>query len=353
LNCPDTTKDTLTVPIELESPWVDQLREIQEKKAKRQYINVEEFNFYANHKGFIYLPNIVAIKRMLIGQRYASGCSEVEYERRSELATLHPLYCRLCNVKHHFSTVSHPQACLTLFTNGPRLMGDLREDNSWRNDAQAVCIGVHSLLYMPLSLKHRIINLGNETEWDYSIPRSDTSLYAAPITNETSLIGYIERVVTMLGPEIYVPIFVEFYYNPRYPCASVEFHIAGFANALRYCQQKYNGPIIGIIPPALTDEGDTYEDYIRKKDRLLDKQVSANIVGQALGVPLIHIPAQITEYTESNAGLCYPYWNIEPIVTDVGTPTREYFHRVENWFDYALLNLFVNIPIPTRMAGMM
>jgi hypothetical protein len=353
LNSADTTKDTLVVPIELDSPWTDQLREIQEKRAKRQYISVEEFNFYANHKGFIYLPNIVTIKRMLIGQRYASGCSEVEYERRNELVTLHPLYCRVCNVRHHFSTVSHPQACLTLFTNGPRLMGDLREDNSWRHDAQAVCLGVHSLLYMPLSLKHRIINIGNEIEWDYSIPRSETSLYAAPITHEMSLIGYINKVVTMLGPDIYVPIFVEYYDNPRYPGASVELHIAGFANALRYCQQKYNGPIIGLIPPALTEEGDTYEDYTRKKDRLLDKQVSANIIGQALGVPMIHIPAQITEYTESNAGICYPYWNIEPIVTDMGTPTREYFHRVENWFDYFLLNLFVNIPIPARTVGMM
>ena len=347
LTNPETHKDTLFIPPDLTAPWTDQLMEIQAKRAKRQAVSLEDFNFYASHKGYIYLPNIMTIKRMLIGQRYASSCNEIEFERIKDGNSFHPLYCRICNVVHYYTTNTHPQQCLTMFTNGPRLIADLKEDNTWRTDAQAVCLGVHSLMYMPYNLKHRIINVGNETEWDYSIPRSESSLYAPIVNNSASLVWHVNNIITLLGPDVYIPILVEFYENPKYPAAGVELHMAGFANALRYCQSKYNGPIIGIIPPVLGVKGDTHEIYYRKKERLAIKQKVGHLIGQALGVPIIHIPAQITEYTECDAGLCYPHWNQEPLVTDVGSPTREYFQRVELWFDYFLANLFVSIPIPT------
>ena len=350
LTNPDTVKDTLFIPADLDTPWTDQLLGLQAKRARRQPIRVDDFNFYMNHKGYIYLPNIMTIKRMLIAQRYASSCEEIEYECTDDDVYYHPLYCRICNVVHHYSTISHPQNCLTLFTNGPRLIADLKEDDSWRQDAQAICLGVHSLMYMPSNQKYRIINIGNEAEWEYSIPSSDTSLYAPPVTHSLSLIWHINNVISLLGPDIYIPIFVEFYENPKYPGADVELHVAGFANALRHCQATYSGPIVGLISPVLGVEGDTLEIYYRKKERLAVKQVAGHLIGQALGVPILHIPVQVTEYTNSDAGLCYPYWNQEPIVTDTGSPTREYFQRLEMWFDYVLLNLFLNIPVPSRLT---
>ena len=345
---PDVVVDTLFVPPELDNPWIRQLMVIQEKKVRRQETSKTYSVFHDTYKGFLFLENIQHFKSMLICQRHASVIPDAEFERFQPWMVAHPRFCPACSVIHPHCNVNHPQNCLLIHTNGPRSLDDLSRDPLWRTAAQAVCIGRDGLFYQPPSLKNIIINVSSTTNFDYLVPASADQLFNAPKTQEKSLIHRVLSVIRLIGTHNYMPIFVEFYENENHPAADVSLHIAGFAQAIRHCQEQYSGPIVVLIAPVTSRMHDTPDVYQQKKDRLANIQYYGHLIGQALGVPIIHISAQTTEYTEDGLSLFYSNWYHEPLVTSGGTVTREYYNRVSYWMEKFLGRIYDNIP---RISG--
>jgi len=341
---PDVVMDTLFVPPELENPWIRQLMSIQEKKVHRQEISKTYSVFHDTYKGFLFLENIQHFKSMLICQRHASVIPEAEFERFQSWMVAHPRFCPACSVVHPHCNINHPQNCLVIHTNGPRSIADLSKDPLWRTAAQAVCLGRDGLFYQPPGLKHNIINISSTSNYDYLVPASADQLFNAPKTHDKSLIHRVLSVIRLIGTQNYMPVFVEFYENENHPAADISLHIAGFAQAIRHCQEQYSGPIVVLIAPVTSRMHDTPDIYHQKKDRLAIMQYNGHLIGQALGVPIIHISAQTTEYTEDGLGLFYNSWYHEPLVTSGGTVTREYYNRVNYWMDKFLGCLYDNIP---------
>ena len=348
LDRPDVVMDSLFVPPELDNPWIRPLMVTQEKKVHRQETSKTYSVFHDTYKGFLFLENIQRFKSMLICQRHASVIPEAEFERFQPWMIAHPHFCPACSVIHPQCNMNHPQNCLLIHTNGPRSIDDLSKDSIWRTAAKAVCIGRDGLFYQPSGLKHTIINISSTTNYDYLVPASADQLFNAPKLQDKSLIHRILSVVRLIGTHNYMPIFVEFYENENYPAADISLHIAGFAQAIRHCQEQYSGPIIILFAPVTTRMFDTPDIYHQKKDRLAIAQKYGHLIGQALGVPIIHITAQITEYTENGLGLFYSHWYHEPLVTSAGTVTREYYNRISYWMERFVGRIYDNIP---RVAG--
>ena len=344
LSRPDVVMDSLFVPPELDNPWVKQLMTIQEKKVRKQEVCTTYSVFHNTYKGFLFLENIQRFKSMLICQRHTSVIPDLEFDRSQPWMAAHPLYCPACSLIHPYCSSNHPQNCLLIHTNGPRSIEDLSTDPLWRTAAQAVCLGHDGLFYQPQGLKHQIINLSSTENFEYLVPSSADQLFNTPKTHEKSLIHRILSVVKLLGAQNYMPIFVEFYENDHFPMAELSLQIAGFAQAIRHCQEQYSGPIIVLIAPVTARTHDTPDNYLQKKDRLAITQYYGHLIGQALGVPIIHISAQVTEYTKNGLGMFYNTWYHEPLVTSGGTVTREFYNRIDYWMDKFLLHVYDNIP---------
>jgi len=83
------------------------------------------------------------------------------------------------------------------------------------------------------------------------VPANAEEINNAEITHSQSLIHRINIIQKLAGQNSKAPILVEFFENPRHPGLPLELHLAGFAKAVKFCQNYYTGPIIIIIPPVV------------------------------------------------------------------------------------------------------
>ena len=179
------------------------------------------------------------------------------------------------------------------------------------------------------------------------VPASAEDINNTEITHSQSLIHRINAVQMLAGPNSKAPILVEFFENPRYPALPLEMHLAGFAKAVKFSQNYYLGPIIIIIPPVIAAVHETLTSYQMKIERLAHLQQYAGI---ALGVPIIHMPVQGTEKSESGAVLQYLHWIPEPIFSSSGNFTREFINRIFRWMEL-LVKFMAHIAANTNPYG--
>jgi hypothetical protein len=165
------------------------------------------------------------------------------------------------------------------------------------------------------------------------VPANAEEINGAEITHHQSLIHRINNVQHLAGKDSKAPILVEFFENPRYPGLPVEMHLAGFAKAVKFCQNYYLGPIVVIIPPATASVNETLASYQIKVDRLTILQQYAHVLGMAIGTPIIHMPMQGTEKSETGMTLHYLHWIPEPIFSTSGNFTREFMSRMLRWLE--------------------
>ena len=332
---PDIVLDSVTVPPgpQLENPWFFPLKDIHEKRKSNKPVSVAEAALYSGTKGFLYMPILRGFNRLLVSRRYRSTVIENELIISQPWMAAHPNYCVFCQTIHSRVGHNHPHNCYYVNANGPRTIIDLMEDKSWLPLAKALLLGYSNLYYMPYSLKHKIVNIACLDEGDYLVPARAQDINNTPITHEKSLIYRINKAIQLVGQASKLPILIEFYENGKFPAANLALHLAGFAQAVRYCQPNYNGPIIIVIPPIKAVMGETEESYTIKKSRLAQVQNYGHLIGLATGVPIIHVQVQVTQYTEIGESLNYGTWIPEPLFGSKGTHTREYMSRLHIWFE--------------------
>ena len=350
---PDIVLDSLTHPLtpQLENSWYFPLKQIHEKRKLNKPVTVAEAALYSGTKGFLYIPILRAFNRSIVSRRYRSNILETELIINQPWMSSHPNYCTYCQVIHSSVGTSHPNSCYFVYANGPRAIEDLVEDKSWLQTAKAVLLSHQNLYFMPASSKHKIINLACPHIGDYMVPATAQEINNTPIIHDKSLISRINRAIQLVGQQSKLPILIEFYENSKYPTANVALHLAGFAQAVRCCQPNYFGPIIVIIPPIRAVSGETEESYAMKKSRLAQVQNYGHLIGLAMGVPTIHIQAQITQYTEAGESINYGSWIPEPLFGSKGTHTREYMSRLYVWFEALSKVLNGEIAIGMRPAN--
>jgi hypothetical protein len=344
---PGVIMDTLVVPPVLYNPLEMTLTRLHQEKVAGRDLTPHDLKLYELYKGFLYLKNIVRINVALAVKRYKSSVPDGELEIYQPWFVKHPYFCPNCQVIHAYTVKEHPQSCIRLYSNGPRRISDLKRDLSWKYSAKAIIVGNNGLIYLPPYLRNTHINIGSIQDWDYSVPTSADNIFQNCQTHESSLIKRIERIIELVGAGSHLPIFVEFYENSNYNQANIALHVCGFAHAIRHCQYLYAGPIIMIIGPVMAREGETESSYQRKKAVLGFLQKASHYIGNALGVPIVHVPMQSTEILPSGETVQYHYFGLEPIFSSKGIPTREFYHRLQFWFEHATKYIYEGLPKPT------
>ena len=347
LSRPNVVVDSVHVPLvpPLANPWYAPMKDIYEKRKQGIAITAAEATYFDSCKGFMYLPVLKTFNSMIASRRYRSTVIENELVVCQAWMAAHPNYCVFCQVIHSPATGPHPHTCYFVNTNGPRGIQDLKLDKSWLSAAKAVFLSCQHLYYMPGALRAKIINVATNVECEYMMPARAQEIQNPPITHENSLIFRIHEIIHLIGATNRMPILIEFHENHKYPTADLVLHIVGFATAVRYCQPNYAGPLIVIIPPVKAVLGETTESYNTKKTRLAAAQNYGHLVGTAMGVPIIHIQAQVTQFTEAGEGIHYSSWIPEPLFNNAGAHTREYMSRLYVWFDTFIKVLYGEISL--------
>jgi hypothetical protein len=333
MNNPEVILDPLKVPIQLDNVWLNSAKELHIKKLNRFTLTATEETFLKKYKGFMYAKFLKDFHRVIVGRRYQSTMVTSELFIHQTWMSSHLRYCIYCTVIHPYREKDHPQKCAEIATNGPRQISDLLQTNVWRVNAMAYFMGHANLPYLPPSLRNVLINVGSGLSYDYMVPANAEEINGAEITHHQSLIHRINNVQHLAGKDSKAPILVEFFENPRYPGLPVEMHLAGFAKAVKFCQNYYLGPIIVIIPPAIASVNETLASYQIKIDRLTILQQYAHVLGMAIGTPIIHMPMQGTEKSETGMTLHYLHWIPEPIFSTSGNFTREFMSRMLRWLE--------------------
>jgi len=340
--------DSLTVPPSLDNPMYTPLKYIQQRRVQRKQISGPDERIHNLFRGFLFLPNMKKLNSQIVAKRHVSVLPEMEVAPYNDWMTTHPQFCPSCLTIHAFSYRKHPQSCIKLNTNGPRRLRDLSLSDIWKNDAQVLVVGHKNLMYQPPLLKNTFINISSSDMWDYAVPTSANAIFTNCVRHETSLIARINQVIQLVGPSCFKPILVEFYEHGGYPESHVALHLAGFAHAVRHCQESYMGPIVVVIPPVVPDDRDTPTTYITKKTKLSQIQNYGHLVGNALGVPIIHMPIQVTEYLATGESMHYHFWSPEPLFTSRGNVTREFQLRLHVWFDLFAKTIYQGIEKPNN-----
>jgi len=203
------------------------------------------------YRGFLQAQYLRNFHGVIVGRRYQSTMVTSELFIHQTWMSSYLRYCIYCTVIHPYQVQDHPQKCMKMATNGPRQISDLMQTNAWRQNAMAYFLGHANLPYLPPSLRNVLINVWSTLNFDYMVPANAEEINNAEITHSQSLIHRINIIQKLAGQNSKSPILVEFFENPRYPGLPLELHLAGFAKAVKFCQNYYTGPIIIIIPPGV------------------------------------------------------------------------------------------------------
>jgi hypothetical protein len=97
-----------------------------------------------------------------------------------------------------------------------------------------------------------------------------------------------------------------------------------------------------LIPPIRARKNDTRESYQERVKKIVPLQRYGHYIGLTLGVPVVHIPVQVTEQTSRLEKIYYESWIPGPLFSSVGNFTREYMNRIHSWFEHFLPYLTID-----------
>ena len=88
--------------------------------------------------------------------------------------------------------------------------------------------------------------------------------------------------------------------------------------------------------------GDTQQSYNEKVIHMARLHQQGHVIGSALGVPILRMPAQVMEYTPLKEKVYYMGWIPEPLFANNGNHTREYLNRIHLWFELMMHHMIIN-----------
>ena len=258
---PDVVLSSIHSPTGLENEWYKDLGVIK-RKVRAGRGTPQDCQVYTDYGGFYYQEILGRVATMLTGRVYQVafevpeiGCIIINSETRK-------LICRFCEVIHQ----TGPAQCTSMRIHGPRFIHLIKHYPDWNKDIEGIVVGTSELLMLPAALKRNFLNLGVNTFPAYFVPASveeTETLLTVPFT----LYAYLKEIVTLMGSDSTLPIYVEFFTNKN-STQSLFWHCVGFLFTLKAVQKLYHGPIVALVSTLSPNADTTLPLYIQQKKTL-------------------------------------------------------------------------------------
>jgi hypothetical protein len=279
-------------------------------------ITQDEYEFLTDNLGYLfhYLVKIhteqVKSEETLVHRRFSH--EEVwnsTWDRYTDL-------CRDCEIAH--LSPGSPNECRLV--NGPLVHNRWLADRKDTSRYEAMVIGTHALLHLPLSLRGKILNMGLLADTEYTPPGISSAYF-----DSKAFKGDIQTRLDILGKYSTIPVLVEFQVTCQALQVPTQLYFA--ISTLARLQQGYGGPIILVIPSyfPVPDEGlDRYEEGKARQKYLVQL---GETLGNMKGVAVCSLQIQSEAY-DRYYHTYNPTWGGEPLFNKQGRQTREYMRRL-------------------------
>jgi len=279
-------------------------------------ITNDEYEFLTDNLGYLfhYLVKIhfeqVKSEETLVHTRFShEEIWNATWDRYTEI-------CRECEIAH--LSPGSPTECRLV--NGPlvhRRLLDAKKDTS---RYEAMVIGTHALLHLPLSFRGKILNMGLLSDTEY-IPPGIPGTYLDPHTFKDD----IQMRLDLLGKHSTIPVLVEFQVTRQEFKVPTQLYYA--VSTLALLQQRYDGPIILVIPPYFPAPDEGVDRYEEGKARQRYLSYLGEALGDMKGVAVCSLQIQAEAY-DGDYHTYNPTWSGEPLFNKQGRQTREYMRRL-------------------------
>jgi hypothetical protein len=315
LTRPDICVNTMTRMDTLKNDWKEEISQIKQRMNSGQIVSASEATLVKKHGSFFFSDSLRAFHAFLMARSYRvmSQCSEILMVR--------PTY----QLPDHQAPNYY----------GPAMMERMTEDLSWVTNLKAVVVGNLGLYYLPMELNGKFLNLSDKFTFPYFVPTCTNEMDTI-ISTPGSLYQRLQRIIGFVGSTKIWPIFVEFYMEPTNQHKDLVWHLVGFLQTVKACQQDYAGPLIAILGPIGPVPVGGENQYHAQKAGLYRAHNLARLVGRALGVAVALMPIHQVEVLRSQEWINFHFWRKSPLYLSTGDPTREFFKRITFYLEGCL-----------------
>ena len=302
-------------------------REVQrlyEKVEKGESLTQAERNYLNINSGFYHA------RLMEKHQRNKQSNMTLTNLRNAEVCMVTPDstvqgYCTSCEVCHTVNDTSN--VCSQWDKHGPRCVPEMLLNQEYLvQQHDAVIVGSNHLLFLPISLQNRVLNLGTTSKPKYQPFNRGTNLLNL---GHDSLIAKLKERISLLSKNKVEPIWVEYTRSDH----SVDWwlNLWGFFMAIEYLRETYQGVIGVVIPPFAAQTQEEQDSYEKLKVQRNVVSLVARLTGLLLGTPVWSLDMQGAR-RESGWYTSYPHFYRESIYNSHMERTREYHRRLEEEF---------------------
>ena len=233
-------------------------------------------------------------------------------------------YCMICEVNHQCANINCKKLCEDKEKYGPRNFDWLKVQRRTWQSVEAVFIGLVVLLYVPVHLGEKILNLGLPRKYSYT---PGISYQYEVEKQENSLALELWKRLCVVGLKSELPIFIEFFMSEG-DCNEWKANLFGFCRVILNLQPYYAGMLVLVIPPMKPGPADDLDSYNEGKKHRSKLARYAQIIGLTVGVP-VWVPHIQTFRTETRAWIYRsPKWNNECLFNAENRICREYTSRL-------------------------
>ncbi len=235
-----------------------------------------------------------------------------------------PKYCQICEVEHQCANIGCKKLCEDKEKYGPRNFDWLKVQRRTWQKVEAVFIGLIVLLYVPVQIGEKILNLGLPRKFSYT---PGISYQYEVEKHENSLALKLWKRLCVVGLKSELPVFIEFFLSEG-DCNEWKANLFRFCRVILNLQPYYAGMLVLVIPPMKPGPADDLDSYNEGKKQGSRLARFAQIIGLTVGVP-VWVPHLQTFRTETKAWIYRsPKWNNECIFNVENRVCREYTSRL-------------------------
>jgi hypothetical protein len=122
---------------------------------------------------------------------------------------------------------------------------------------EAVFIGLTVLLYVPVQIGKKILNLGLPRKFSYT---PGISYHYEVEKHENSLALELWKRLCVVGLKSKLPVFIEFFMSEG-DCNEWKANLFGFCRVILKLQPYYAGMLVLVIPPKKPSPADDLDSY--------------------------------------------------------------------------------------------
>ena len=294
--------------------WAGPCQEIIRAMQNKVIITVADESFLIKNYGYLWNKVMQEHMRNMRG-RYVQVLAEFNAEELSGVQEFHPSQeCKACKTGH----IRKGKLSECSFSYGPHSPVGLKSTNMPLVGYKAMVIGVSSLIILPDSSHHKLLNLGvSAAEW------------------QTCLKERIKQRIDLLDKNSHIPILVEFC---RVVSLSVPQQLYKTISTLAELQREYDAPIILIMGGYKSRDGRVSE-YVNGKKMVQRWEEVAKRMGQMLGLGVCTLLTQC-EWLEGDTIVANDlHWSKEPLQNSHHRFTREHLRRVKRAINQIIIAL--------------